>query len=152
MKLVCFVILAFLVSSCSQPIEIKNEDSGVLDIKEAVIRTSDAETYEDWQEKPKEPKISIIAPKDMEMLNSSDIWVVLDISNFKLVPQESYPKNWQGITRVWFDGIWQMGAKSYYVFENESNGERTITAELMLSNYTVLPYSDTIRIVINKTK
>ena len=53
--------------------------------------------------------------------------------------------------QVWVDGMEFRGSKTEFVFENESNGIHTIKAELMLSNNTVLPYSKTIRVVVNNT-
>jgi len=68
-----------------------------------------------------------------------------------LVTPDKYPKKEQGHVQVWVDNMEQRSSKTVFVFENESNGTHWIKAELMLSNNTVLPYSRTIKVIVNKT-
>ena len=103
------------------------------------------------QEIRKEPKIDIIIPKNEEIIKNNKLVVKLNISNFKLVTPDKEPMQGQGHVQVWVDNMEFRSSKTEFVFENESSGLHTIKAELMLSNNTVLPYSKTIKIVVNKT-
>lgn len=102
-------------------------------------------------EKINAPSISIINLKDGEIIKGSRISVKLNVSNFKLVTPDTMPKNGQGHVQVWVDDMEFRGSKTEFVFENESRGNHTIKAELMLSNNTILPYSKTIRVFLSKT-
>ncbi|MDP3765527.1 MAG: hypothetical protein Q8R04_03365 [Nanoarchaeota archaeon] len=99
----------------------------------------------------KEPKIDIISPKNNEMIKDGKILLKLNISNFKLVTPDTELRQGQGHIQVWIDDMEFRGAKTEFVFENESDGTHQVKAELMLSNNTVLPYSRTIKVVLNKT-
>ena len=121
MRLFYFLILIVLIASCAETIEVK------------------------------EPKIDIISPKDGEITNDNKIILKLNVSDFKLVTPDLQPKKGQGHVQVWVDNMEFRGSKTEFVFENESKGMHTIKAELMLSNNTVLPYSKTIKVFINKT-
>lgn len=150
MKLFYLILLLLLFNSCSkEPIKIKSFEDAA--IKDAYIRTKQIETNGDIQKIVKEPQVDIISPKDGEVINSSTIVVKLNISNFKLVAPDRYPKKGQGHVQIWVDYMEFRGSRTEFVFENESNGTHIIKAELMLSNNTVLPYSKTIKITINKT-
>lgn len=127
MKLIAIIFLIFLVSCVAQQTDVQLN-----------------------QEKS-EPRIDIISPKDGEVIKGSQIKVKLDISNFKLVTPDNEPKQGQGHVQVWVGDMEFRGSKTEFVFENESNGIHTIKAELMLSNSTVLPYSNTIKVIVNKT-
>ena len=147
-----FIVLIVLVASCSEDaIKIKTYDEKKVDTDSALIKTTRVEIEEETKEIPKEPEINIISPKDGEVINGSTIIVKLDISNFKLVTPDKYPKKEQGHVQVWVDNMEQRSSKTVFVFENESNGTHWIKAELMLSNNTVLPYSRTIKVIVNKT-
>ena len=99
----------------------------------------------------KEPEINIISPENEEITKDGRIIVKLGISNFKLVTPDTLPKKGQGHVQVWIDGMEFRGSKTEFTFENESNGMHTIKAELMMSNNTVLPYSDTIKVFVDNT-
>ena len=99
----------------------------------------------------KEPQIDIISPQNNEIIKDGKITVRLNISNFKLVTPNSEPYKGQGHVQVWIDDMEFRGSKTEFVFENESSGTHTIKGELMLSNNTVLPYSKTIKVVLNRT-
>ena len=103
------------------------------------------------QEIRKEPKIDIIIPKNEEIIKNNKLVVKLNISNFKLVTPDKEPMQGQGHVQVWVDNMEFRSSNTEFVFENESSGLHTIKAELMLSNNTVLPYSKTIKVVVNKT-
>ena len=98
-----------------------------------------------------EPKINILSPGDGEVINDNKIIVKLNISNFELVTPDKESKQGQGHAQVWVDNMEFRSSKTEFVFMNESNGIHTIKAELMLSNNTVLPYSKTIKVIVNKT-
>ena len=97
------------------------------------------------------PGIDITSPRNGEVIKDGKILVKLNISNFKLVTPEKESQQGQGHVQVWVDDMEFRGAKTEFVFENESNGVHTIKAELMLSNNTVLPYSKTIKAFVNKS-
>ena len=99
-----------------------------------------------------EPKIDIISPKNDEVIEDGKLIVKLNISNFKLVTPDKEPQQGQGHIQIWVDDMEFRGSKTEFVFENESNGTHTIKAELMLSNNTVLPYSKTIKVIVNRAK
>ena len=151
MKLIYFILLIALIASCTQAVKIKNSGTEKDIINNAYIRTTEIKINVDAKEVIQAPKIYIITPQNGKMINDSTIIVKLNISNFKLVTPDLYPKKGQGHVQVWVDGMEFRGSKTEFVFENESNGTHTIKAELMMSNNTVLPYSNTIKIYINKT-
>ncbi|MBI2654593.1 Ig-like domain-containing protein [Candidatus Woesearchaeota archaeon] len=151
MKLAFSLILVLLLASCAETVNIKPADIENIGVKEPFIRTTKIEPERETKETDKEPKIDIIIPKDGEVFKHGNITVKLNISNFKLVLPDRYPQKGQGHVQVWFDGMEFRDSKTEFFFENESNGTHTIKAELMLSNNTVLPYSKTISIVIDKT-
>lgn len=152
MRVLYLVFLILLIASCSENmIKIKASDSEKANIKEAYIRTTRIDINEENKEIAEEPKIDIISPKNFELINGSKIIVILNISSFKLVTPDKYPKKGQGHVQIWVDGMGFRGSKTEFVFENESNGTRLIKAELMLSNNTVLPYSKTIQVLVNST-
>ena len=99
-----------------------------------------------------EPKIDMISPKNDEVIEDGKIILKLNISNFKLVTPDKEPQQGRGHVQVWVDDMEFRGSKTEFVFENESNGTHTIKAELMLSNNTVLPYSKTIKVIVNRAK
>lgn len=152
MRLLYFILLIILVISCNQEaIKIKNSDAESGIVKRAYIRTTEINIDEDAHWVIKEPEINIVSPKDGEMINNDRIVVRLNVSNFKLVTPDRYPKNGQGHVQVWVNDMEFRGSKTEFIFENESNGTYIIKAELMLSNNTVLPYSKTIKVIVNKT-
>ena len=122
MRFFYFILLALLIVSCiKKPIETK------------------------------EPNIDIISPKNSELIKDGKILLKLNISNFKLVTPDTEPKQGQGHIQVWIDDMEFRGSKTEFVFENESDGTHIIKGEIMLSNNTVLPYSKTIRVFLNRT-
>lgn len=122
MRFFYFILLALLIVSCiKKPIETK------------------------------EPNIDIISPTNNELIKDGKILLKLNISNFKLVTPDSEPKKGQGHIQVWIDDMEFRGSKTEFVFENESDGTHIIKGELMLSNNTVLPYSKTIKVFLNRT-
>lgn len=148
--------LLALISSCAEnKITISPSDIEKVGVKKTFIRTTVLEinASDDEQESTQElqPYIGIITPKDGEIIHNNTIFVRLNISNFKLVSPDRYPKKGQGHAQVWVDGMEFRGSKTEFIFTNESDGMHIIKAELMLSNNTVLPYSKTIRVFINKT-
>ncbi len=147
MKYMLLIFLILLVS-CKK-IEIKSSDSANIDIKNAYIRTTNID-YNEEKEINTTPTINIINPKDGDILNGTFI-VKINVTNFKLVPASWYPQQDQGHIQVWFDSMELRSSKTEFEFESEGEGEHTIKAELMLSNHTVLPYSHTIKIIINKS-
>lgn len=151
MKLIYFILLIALIASCTQAVKIKNSGTEKDIINNAYIRTTEITINDAAKEVIQEPEIYITTPQNGKMINDSTIIVKLNISNFKLVTPDLYPKKGQGHVQVWVDGMEFRGSKTEFVFENESNGTHTIKAELMMSNNTVLPYSNTIKIYINKT-
>ena len=152
MKNYCLLFLVFFLISCTEKsVEIKSSDIDKVNIKDAYIRTTNVEVDDEIKEVIEEPKIDILSPKDGQVIKDGRIVVMLNISNFKLVTPDKYPKKDQGHVQVWIDDMEFRGAKTEFVFENESNGSHTIKTELMLSNNTVLLYSKTIKVLVNKS-
>ncbi|MBI3035843.1 hypothetical protein HYY71_05980 [Candidatus Woesearchaeota archaeon] len=144
-----FFLLMVLMASCAEnAVRIKTTESDSL-IKDAHIRTTAVEIAEEPEENPR-PIIEITSPENYEVINSSRLIIRLNISNFKLVTPDKYPRKGQGHVQLWVDDMEFRGSKTEFIFENESNGTHTIKAELMMSNNTVLPYSDAIKVIINK--
>ena len=140
MRLLLIAVLV-LLDSCAENAEIKNSDY----IGDAYMRTTEA-----YAQDEQSPSIDIISPKDGEVIKDSKIVVVLDVRNFRLVAPDKEPKHGQGHVQVWVDNMEFRSSKTRFVFENESNGIHTIKAELMLSNNTVLPYSKSIRVFVDR--
>lgn len=153
MRLIYLLVLMVLVTSCNNTIKIKSTDFVKSSIKDALIRTTgvDTEVEKGINMTVPKPKIDIISPKDGEVINGSTIIVRLNISNFRLVTPDRYPKQGQGHVQIWVDDMEFRGSRTEFIFENESNGTHVIKAELMLSNNTVLPYSKTIKVNVTKT-
>ena len=144
-----FFLLMVLRASCAEnAVRIKTTESDSI-IKEVHIRTTAVQIAEEPEENP-QPNIEITSPENYEVINSSRLIIRLNISNFKLVTPDKYPRKGQGHVQLWVDGMEFRGSKTEFIFENESNGTHTIRAELMMSNNTVLPYSDAIKVIINK--
>lgn len=150
MRFTLFIFLIFLAAACAKTVEIR-DNNGKNVVNDAYIRTTDVKSDKDVKEAAREPELRIINPKDMEFIRNSTIIVRLNISNFRLVAPDLYPKKGQGHVQVWLDDMEYRGSKTDFVFENESNGNHTIRAELLTSNNTVLPYSRTIRIFVNSS-
>jgi len=147
MKYMLFIFLILLIS-CKK-IEIKSSESANIDVKNAYIRTKNID-YNEEKEINMTPTINIISPKDGSILNET-FSLKVNVTNFKLVPPNWYPQQGQGHIQVWFDDMEFRSSKTEFEFESEGEGEHTIKAELMLSNHTALPYSHTIKIIINKS-
>lgn len=153
MRLIYLLVLMVLVTSCNNTIKIKSTDFVKSSIKDALIRTTgvDTEVEKGINMTVPKPKIDIISPKDGEVINGSTIIVRLNISNFRLVTPDRYPKQGQGHVQIWVDDMEFRGSRTEFIFENESNGTHVIKAELMMSNNTVLPYSKAIKVNVTKT-
>ena len=146
MKFLYLIILLILIGSCTQTMEIKTSGAEKV-VKDAYIRTTEIDVDKEKQIDT-QPKIDIISPKDGEIIKGHRLLIKLNISNFKLVTPDRYPKEGQGHIQVWIDNMEARSSNTDFVFENETNGTHIIKAELMLSNNTVLPYSKTIKIFI----
>jgi len=149
MRLVFLAIIIMLLASCSQEnISIKTSSSEKAGVKDAYIRTTETIIEKETQYKNSEPKIDIVTPKDGEILNGNKIFIMVNVSNFKLVAPDMYPKEGQGYIQIMVDGMEARSSNTEFVFQNESNGTHVIKAELILSNGTLLPYSKTIKVVV----
>src|SRR3989338_1755920 len=147
MKFLYLMVLMVLVSSCTQTMEIKTSGTEKI-IKEPYIRTTEVDIEKEAQEVDNSPKIEITIPKDNQILQDGNVAVALNISNFRLVAPDMYPKDSPGYIRVWLDEMEASGLKTEFVFENIANGTHKIMAELVLSNNTVIAYSKAIKVVI----
>ena len=152
MRYFWFIRLIMLATSCAvNSMKIKTSVKEKPFMKDAYIRTTKIEVDQDLEENISQPLVEIISPKNNEIINGEDIIVRLNISNFRLVTPDRYPKKGQGHVQVWIDGMEFRSSDTDFIFENESNGSHVIKAELMLSNNTVLPYSKTIVVFVNNT-
>ncbi len=149
MRLAFLLITIMLLASCSQEkIIIKTSSSEKAGVKDAYIRTTETTIEKYAQHKNSEPKIDIVIPKDGEILNENEIFIMVNVSNFKLVTPDTYPKEGQGYIQVMVDDMEARSSNTNFVFKNESNGTHVIRAELTLSNGTLLPYSKTIKVIV----
>ena len=119
------VLLVFAIVSCTESkIKIKTSSTYDKEAENAYLRTTkvdiENEAYAADKE-PKEPVIKIISPQEGEITNSSTIVVMLNISNFKIVTPDNYPRKGQGHVQVWVDNMEFRGSNTEFVFENESN-------------------------------
>ena len=150
MKAMYFMLLLIVIASCAKnQVEIKTADINKAETDSASITTAEGKTEEATQYLPKVPEIKIIIPKDGEIINKNTIIVVLNVSNFKLASPDRYPKKGEGQIQVRIDNFRLQDSNTIFTFENESNGTHIITANLMMSNNTLLPYNDTIRVYVN---
>ena len=150
MKAVYFILLLVVIASCAKnQVEIKTADINKAETDSASITTAEGKTEEATQYLPKVPEIRITIPKDGEIINKNTIIVVLNVSNFKLVSPDRYPKKGEGQIQVLIDDFRLQDSNTIFTFENESNGTHLITANLVMGNNTLLPYNDTIRVYVN---
>ena len=147
----CLALLIMLISCSKQTIKIKNSNVEQIGIETANIRTTNVDINEEVKEIIKEPQIDILSPKDGQLIKDGNIIVILNISNFKLVTPNKYPKKGQGHVQVWLNDMEFRDSSTVFIFENESNGTYTIKAELLLSNNTVLPYSKVVTVIVNNS-
>jgi len=146
MRLLYLIILTAVVISCTQTMGIKTSGAEKV-VKDAYIRTTEIDIDKENQIDV-QPKIDIISPRDNEIIKGRTLIIKLNVSNFKLVTPDRYPKEGQGYIQVWVDDMEARSSNTEFVFENETNGTHAIKAKLMLSNNTLLPYSKTIKVFI----
>lgn len=101
-------------------------------------------------EQPKgEPKLTIVLPKDKELIKSSKVTVELQAENFNIVPVGEPVKERQGHFHVWLDSDKKVTADKIVTFENIVSGKHTIVAELVKSDHSSLSPKITKTITIN---
>lgn len=101
-------------------------------------------------EQPKgEPKLTIVFPKDGELIKSSKVTVQLETENFNIVPVGEPVKEGQGHFHVWFDSDKKVTADKIVTFENVVSDKHTIVAELVKSDHSSLSPKVTKTITIN---
>src|SRR3989344_989302 len=114
-----FVIgyLILLITSCAQKVKIEpstSEDA----INEPGIRTTKVEVEETIKEQPKVPILTIVSPKDNELIKSSKVTVELQAENFNIVPIGDTVKDGEGHFHVWLDSDKKVTTDKIIIFEN----------------------------------
>jgi len=129
---------------------IPEQDSNQDTNKENVIKNVTEKAVEDKAAAlPKSPLISIVSPKDGELIKSSKVDVKLEAENFKIVPVGNPIKENEGHFHVWLDSEKKVSADKAVSFENVVSGKRTIVAELVKSEHSSLNPKVTKLLTIN---
>jgi len=100
-------------------------------------------------EQPKSPVLTIVSPKDSELIKSSNVTIQLDAENFNIVPVGSPVKDNEGHFHVWLDSNKKVTTDKITIFDNVVSGKHTIVAELVKSNHSSLSQKVTKLITIN---
>lgn len=98
---------------------------------------------------PKEPGLSIVSPKNVDLIKNSKVTVELQAENFELVPVGQEVKDGQGHFHVWLDSEKKLGPQTSFTFENVVSGKHSIVAELVKSDHSSLSPRVTKTITIN---
>jgi plastocyanin len=101
-------------------------------------------------EEPKgTPTLTIVAPKDSELIKSSKVTVELKTNNFNIVPIGEPVKEGEGHFHIWLDSDKKITVDNIVTFENVVSGKHTIVAELLKSDHSSLSPKVTKTITIN---
>lgn len=101
-------------------------------------------------EQPKgSPALTIVSPKDGDLIKSSKISIEVNAENFNIVPVGSPVKEGEGHFHVWLNSEKRVTADRITTFENVTSGKHTIVAELVKSNHSSLSPKITKLITIN---
>jgi len=101
-------------------------------------------------EEPKvDPIITIVSPKDGELIKSSKVTVELKEDNFNIVPVGEPVKEGEGHFHVWLDSEKKVGPDRIVTFENVVSGRHSIVAGLFKSDHSPLSPSVMQTIIIN---
>ena len=148
MKIKYFIGILFLFlifTACAQQPPVKQPDAKVAQNTEkenAAEKTIAAE--------PKgNPALTIVSPKDGELIKSSKITIELKAENFNLVPVGSPVKDGEGHFHVWLDSDKKLGPRTSFTFENIASGSHAIVAELVKSDHSSLSPKAAKTIAIN---
>lgn len=101
-------------------------------------------------EQPKSPTtITIVSPRDNDLIKSSKVTVQVGAENFNIVPVGSPVKEGEGHFHIWLDSERKVTTDKIATFENVVSGKHTIVAELVKSDHSSLSPKVTNVITIN---
>lgn len=90
-------------------------------------------------EQPKwNPTLTIVSPKDGELIKNSKVTVELKAENFNIVPVGEPVKEGEGHFHVWLGSEKKITTERIVTFENVVSGKYTIVAELVKSDHSSL--------------
>ena len=99
---------------------------------------------------PKEnPTLTIVSPKDGNLIKNSKVVIELRADNFNIVPLQEPVKEGEGHFHVWLNSDKKITSDNIVTFENIVSGKHTIVAELLKSDHSSLSPRVTKSITIN---
>ena len=84
------------------------------------------------------PILTIISPKNNELIKDSKITIQLEAEDFNIVPVGQPVKEAEGHFHVWLDSEKKVTNEKIVAFENITSGTHTIVAELVKSDHSSL--------------
>ncbi len=139
------VLLLILLNACEQQTAEKLQTQDVE--KQSEVKTQNAEATPTSE--VKNPSLTILYPKDGDLIKASKVIVDLKADNFNIVPVGSPVKDNEGHFHVWLDSEKKLGPQTSFTFENIVSGKHTIVAELVKSDHSSLNPKVTKTITIN---
>ena len=136
MKKICFLLVILILASCTNEIAIKDSKSPAGAAGESYIRTTSVEIENNETMMP--PSISILSPRENQLIKNSTVNIRVYADNFKTVPAGNTVKDGEGHFHVWLDSDRKIGAYNNFTFWNVSSGRHLIAAELVMSNHSSL--------------
>lgn len=149
-----FILLIVIVSCTQTQQKISSGDcpAGQPNCKDLATNPNvieDEKEVEPAQVQLLSPKLSIVSPKDNELIKSSTVTIQLQAENFNLVPVGEPVKDGEGHFHVWLDSEKKLGPQTTFTFENVVSGKHSIVAELVKSDHSSLTPKVSKSITIN---
>src|SRR3989338_5475731 len=139
MKWLLLLLLMLFAVACSEAgMEIKNSENIKKDAQNTIIKTTRIEDYEEKEEAKPVPSLSILYPKESQLVKNSTVVAAVEISNFTIVPLDRQPRDYHGHIHYWLDGVKIISEKKSEVFYDVAHGNHKITVELVKSNHSSL--------------
>lgn len=139
MKWLLLLLLMLFAVACSEAgMEIKNSENIKKDAQNTIIKTTRIEDYEEKEEAKPVPSLSILYPKESQLVKNSTVVAAVEISNFTIVPLDRQPRDYHGHIHYWLDGMKIISEKKSEVFYDVPSGKHKITVELVKSNHSSL--------------
>lgn len=95
------------------------------------------------------PTLTIVSPRDGELIKDLKITIELQAENFNIVPVQEPVKEGEGHFHIWLDSDKKITPDNIVTFENVVSGKHTIVAELVKSDHSSLSPKVTKSIAIN---
>jgi len=143
--LIGIILLLMLLYACTQK-TIEQPQAQKIE-KQSEVKTQNVETT--TISEIKNPSLTIISPKDGDLIKDSKVTVELKADNFNIVPVGSPVKENEGHFHVWLDSEKKVSPETSFAFENIVSGKHTIVAELVKSDHSSVSPKVTKSITIN---